>query len=67
MRVRPFFWLLLVGVCMGVLALAATVHILEPVHLQVQLAQQPTPQTPTTFLVQVTDGRGLAVDEAQIR
>ena len=66
MRVRPFFWILLVGVCMGVLSLAATVHILEPAHLQVQLAQQPTPQTPTTFLVQVTDAQGLAVDGAQI-
>ena len=66
MRVRPFFWFLLVFICIGVLTLAATVHILAPAQLHVQLAQRPTPETPTTLLVRVTDEQGLAVDGAQI-
>jgi hypothetical protein len=66
MRVRPFFWFLLVIICMVVLTLAATVHILAPAQLHVQLAQRPTPETPTTFLVRVTDEQGLTVDGAKI-
>ena len=66
MRVRPFFWILLVLVCMGVLTLAATVHILAPARLSVQLVQRPTPDTPTTLIVRVTDAQGLTVDGAQI-
>jgi hypothetical protein len=66
MRVRPFFWFLLVFICMGVLTLAATVHILAPAQLQVQLAQRPTSETPTAFKLQVTDAQGLTVDGAQI-
>jgi hypothetical protein len=66
MRVRPFFWGLLLCVCVGILTLAATVHILAPAQMHVQLAQCPTPETPTTFLVQVTDEQGLTVDGAQI-
>jgi YtkA-like len=66
MRVRPFFWILLIVVCLGVLTLAATVHVLAPARLSVQLTQRPTPETPTTLLVQVTDQEGLAVDGAQI-
>ena len=66
MRVRPFFWFLLVFSCMGVLILAATVHIPVPAQLQVQLSPHPVPETPTTLLVQVTDEQGLTVDGAQI-
>lgn len=66
MRVRPLFWLLLVGVCAGVLTLAATVHLMAPPRLRVQLTQQPTPQVPTTLLVQVTDAQGLAIDGAHL-
>src|SRR5258708_15713005 len=66
MRIRPFFWILLVFVCIGTLTLAATVHVPLPAQLHVQLAQHPTPQTPTTFLVHVTDPQGLAVDGAPI-
>ena len=66
MRIRPFFWILLVVVCLGILTLAATVHLLAPARLSVQPAQRPTPETPTTLLVRVTDQEGLAVDGAQI-
>lgn len=66
MRIRPFFWILLVFVCIGTLTLAATVHIPLPAQLHVQLAQHPTAETPTTLLVRVTDEQGLAVDGAQL-
>jgi hypothetical protein len=66
MRVRPFFWLFLVFVCIGILAFAATVQTLVPARVHVQLVQRPTPETPTTFKVQVTDAQGMTVDGAQI-
>ena len=66
MRVRPFFWLFLACVCIGILAFAATVQILVPARLHVQLLQRPLPETPTTLMVHVTDTQGLTVDGAQI-
>jgi hypothetical protein len=66
MRVRPFFLLFLVCVCTGILAFAATVQMLVPASLHIQLVQRPTPETPTTLKVQVTDAQGLTVDGAQI-
>jgi len=66
MRVRPFFWLFLSFVCTGILAFAATVQILAPARLHVQLVQRPLPVTPTNLKVQVTDAQGMTVDGAQI-
>jgi hypothetical protein len=66
MRVRPFFWGLLGGVCFSILIFAVTVHILAPAQLQVQLAQRPAPDTPAILVVHVTDVQGLTVDGAQI-
>jgi YtkA-like len=66
MRVRPFFWLFLVFVCTGILVYAATVQMLVPASLHVQLVQHPSTETPTTLKVQVTDSQGLTVDGAQI-
>ena len=66
MRVRPFFWLFLACVCIGILAFAATVQILVPARLHMQLLQRPLPETPTTLMVHVTDTQGLTVDRAQI-
>jgi hypothetical protein len=66
MRVRPFFWGFLACVCVGVLILAATVHIPVPAEIHVQLTQRPTPETPLVLRVQVTDAQGLTVDNAQI-
>jgi hypothetical protein len=65
-RVRPFFWLFLAFVCIGILVYAATVHIIAPAQLHVQLAQRPTPVTPTILKVHVTDEQGLTVDGAKI-
>ncbi len=66
MRVRPFFWLLLACVCISMLAFAATVQVLVPARLHVQLLQRPLSETSTTLKVQVTDSQGLAVDGARI-
>lgn len=66
MRVRPFFWLFLACVCIGIFAFAATVQILVPARLHMQLLQRPLPETPTTLMVHVTDTQGLTVDRAQI-
>ena len=66
MRVRPFFWLFLVFVCTGILTFAATVQMLAPASLHVQLVQRPSTETPTTLKVHVTDAQGLTVDGAQI-
>ena len=66
MRVRPFFWLFLVFVCIGILAFAATVQTLAPARLHMQLVQRPTPEMPTTLKVRVTDTQGMTVDGAQI-
>lgn len=66
MRVRPFFWLFLVFVCIGMLAFAAKVQTLAPARLHMQLVQRPTPGMPTTLKVRVTDAQGLTVDGAQI-
>ena len=66
MRVRPFFWLFLVFVCIGILAFAATVQVLAPASLHVQLVQRPSTEKPTTLKVHVTDAQGMTVDGAQI-
>jgi hypothetical protein len=66
MRIRPFFWLFLAFVCIGMLVFAATVQVLVPARLHVQLVQRPLPENPTTLKVQVTDAQGLTVDGAQI-
>jgi YtkA-like len=66
MRVRPFFWGLLGGVCLSILLFAATVHSLAPAQLRVHLAQHPAADTPAILVVHVTDTQGLTVDGAQI-
>jgi YtkA-like len=66
MRVRPFFWFFLVFVCIGILAFAATVQMLAPARLHVQLVQHPLPETPATLKVQVADAQGMTIDGAQI-
>ncbi len=66
MRVRPFFWGILVFVCLGVLILAVTVPREVPARLSIQLIQLPTLNTPATVLVKVTDAEGMTVNDAQI-
>lgn len=66
MRVRPFFWGVLICACLGALLLAAIVPRQVPARLSVQLVQAPRLDTPTTFLVEVTDVEGVMVNNAQI-
>jgi hypothetical protein len=43
MRVRPFFWVLLGCVCVGVLGLAVVMPTRAPVVMRVALNQHPAP------------------------
>jgi YtkA-like len=67
MRVRPFFWVLLVLTCCGVLAFAATVQIAVPLLLRVELMQQPPRSGEmTTLTFHMTDSQGLPIDDARL-
>jgi len=67
MRIRPFFWVLLVTVCLSVFIFAANVHLHAPVQLQVHVdAQPPTATGITTLNIHLSDPQGLPIDEAQV-
>ncbi len=66
MRIRPVFWGFFACVCIGILTLAAIIHIPVPAELHVQLTQHPTPEMPLVLSVRVTDAQGLTIDDAQI-
>jgi nitrogen fixation protein FixH len=66
MRVRPFFWCLLVFSCVSVLTFAATTHVSVPAIMQVQIEQPPRAVGFTTMILHLMDPQGLPIDEAQI-
>jgi hypothetical protein len=66
MRVRPFFWGLFALVCLSILAWAAVAPSQVPARLSIHLMRPPTPDTPTPFLVVVTDAQGATIDNAQL-
>ena len=66
MRVRPFFWCLLVCSCLSVLTFAALVHTSVPALMQVQIKQPPRAVGLTTLELHLTDPQGLPIEEAQI-
>jgi hypothetical protein len=66
MRVRPFFWFILVFACGGVLVFAATHCTCGPAILQVHVAQNPGPTAITIIDLHATDPDGLPLDGAQI-
>ena len=66
MRVRPFFWFLLVLSCASVLIFAATTQTYAPALLQVHIQQQPTAVGFTTLELHLTDPDGLPIEQAQI-
>ncbi len=66
MRVRPFFWFLLVLSCTGVLIFAATIQTYAPALLQVHIQQQPKAAGFTTFELHLTDPEGLPIEQAHI-
>ena len=67
MRVRPFFWCLLVGVCLSVLIFAATIRTHAPALMQVRLAEpHPVASAITTLELHLTDQEGLPIEQAQV-
>lgn len=67
MRVRPFFWLLLLCSCLGVLTLAMLYKPHVPAVLLVHVVQErPTANSLTTLEVNLTDAEGLPIDQAQV-
>lgn len=67
MRVRPFFWCLLAGVCVGVLIFAATIRTRAPVMMQMHLDQaHPKALEITTLELHLTDQEGMPIEHAQV-
>ena len=67
MRVRPFFWLLLLFSCVGILVFAATMQMHAPAKLQVHVDQQRlTSQNTTTLELDLTDPQGIPIEDAQV-
>ena len=66
MRVRPFFWFLLMLSCASVLIFAATIRTYAPALLQVHIQQQPRADGFTTLELHLTDPDGLPIEQAQI-
>lgn len=67
MRVRPFFWLLLLISCVGVLTLAMLYHPHAPTFLQVHVVQQRLMAgSPASLELNLTDPQGLPIEQAQV-
>src|SRR5436305_9990420 len=67
MHVRPFFWYLLAGVCLGVLIFAATIRTHAPALMQVRLTEpRPFASSITTLELHLTDQEGLPIEQAQV-
>jgi hypothetical protein len=67
MRVRPFFWLLLLISCIGVLALSAVHQSYAPTFLQVHMMQaQFAANSPASLELNLTDPQGLPIEQAQV-
>ncbi len=66
MRIRPFFWFLLVLSCASVLIFAATTNTYAPASMQVHIQRHPAPAGFTTLELHLTDFQGLPIERAQI-
>jgi YtkA-like len=67
MRVRPFFWFLLAGVCISVLLFATFTRTNAPAILDVALDQHTLVANGMTSLqIQLTDSQGLPIEKAQV-
>ncbi len=67
MRIRPFFWLILVGSCIGVFTFALMVHteLLAVIHVSLNHSQ-PSQETATILTLHLTDGQGLPIEQAHV-
>ena len=67
MRVRPFFWCLLMFVCVGSLLFAASYQTHMPNILQLHILQQRlVTEKPALIKLSLTDGQGLSIENAHI-
>ena len=67
MHIRPFFWLLLLISCVGVLTLAILSHPHAPTFLQVHVVQRHLmADRPTSLELNLTDTQGLPIEQAQV-
>ena len=66
MRVRPFFWVLLLVSCVVVLVFAATVREDIAAVMQVHIEQRPVAGGLTTIDLHLSDPQGLPIDGASI-
>ncbi len=67
MRIRPFFWLILLVSCGSVLALACVYQPHVPTVLQVKMMQkQFVTGGPSSLKLSLTDPNGQPIDEAQV-
>ncbi len=67
MRVRPFFWILLLASCAGVLTFAMLYHPHAPTFLQVHVVQQHlVAGSPASLELNLTDPQGLPIEQAQV-
>jgi hypothetical protein len=65
MRVRPFFWLLLIVTCIGVIAFAFSWKTDLPASVQVHLAKpHPVAHVATRLTVHIADPQGVPIDQA---
>lgn len=66
MRVRPFFWFLLIASCLGVLIFAAAVREDIAAVMQVHIEKQPKAGEMTTLDLYLTDPQGLPIEGASV-
>lgn len=67
MRIRPFFWLMLVSICTGILLFAATISMHRSVPMQVHIDQIAITGAQTTVVrLHLSDSEGLPIDQARI-
>ena len=72
MRIRPFFWFLLIFSCVGALVFAVKYPVLVPAILQVHVDQQHLDSDLdsdqiTCLELHLTDLHGIPIEEAQVR
>ncbi|SRR5579884_2477622 len=67
MRVRPFFWCLLIGACISVLLVAALHRPYVPALLQVHVDKSTLVSAGMTSLeLHLTDPQGMPIDQAAV-
>ena len=67
MRVRPFFWLLLLISCTSILTFALVYQPHAPTFLQVHVVQEQfVANSPASLELNLTDPQGLPIEQAQV-